>query len=121
VTFRDKVPKCPTKFNPVMQAEFPFLKPVSRLKHQPLAFIKMDELYDEHTHLQQYVDKSLGRREAIALPTEGRWLELLKSLNKEHRPIPNFSTLAQYALSIPGTSTEVESLFSIIKDVWGPQ
>ncbi len=47
--------------------------------------------------------------------------KLLKFLNKEHRPIPNFST--QYALAIPGTSTEVEieRLFSIIKDVWGPQ
>jgi hypothetical protein len=91
------------------------------LKHHPLASIKMDELYDEHTLLQQYVDKSLGRWEAIALPTEGRWLELLKSLNEEHRAIPNFSMLAQYALAIPGTSTEVERLFSIIKDVWGPQ
>jgi hAT family C-terminal dimerisation region len=79
----------------------------------------MDELYDEHTLLQQYVDKSLGRW--VALPTEGRWLELLKSLNEEHRAIPNFSMLAQYALAIPGTSTEVERLFSIIKDVWGPQ
>lgn len=89
------------------------------LKHHPLASIKMDELYDEHTLLQQYVDKSLGRW--VALPTEGRWLELLKSLNEEHRAIPNFSMLAQYALAIPGTSTEVERLFSIIKDVWGPQ
>jgi hAT family C-terminal dimerisation region len=90
------------------------------LNHQPLA-IKMDELYDEHTLLQQHVDKSLSRWEAIALPTEGRWLELLKSLNEEHRPIPNFSTLAQYALAIPGTSTEVERLFSIIKNVWEPE
>jgi hypothetical protein len=78
------------------------------LKHQPLASIKMDELYDEHTLLQQYAKKGLSRWEAIALPTEGRWLELLKSLKEEHR-------------AIPGTSTEVERLFSIIKDVWGPQ
>lgn len=81
----------------------------------------MDELYDEYTFLQQYVGKSLSRWEAIALPTEKRRLELLKSLKEEHRPIPNFSTLAQYALANPGTSTEVERLFSVITNVWGPE
>jgi hypothetical protein len=44
------------------------------LRHQSLTNIKMDELYDKHMLLQKYVDKSLGRWEAITLPTEGHWL-----------------------------------------------
>ena len=42
-------------------------------------------------------------------------------LKNQLRPIPQFSLMGQYAFSIPGTSTEVERLFSIIKDVWGTE
>jgi hypothetical protein len=52
---------------------------------------------------------------------ENRWCEILKNLREQHRAIPNFSYFAKYALVIPGSSAEVERLFSIIKEVWGPK
>jgi hypothetical protein len=52
---------------------------------------------------------------------ENRWCEILKNLKEQHQAIPNFSLLAQYALANPGTSAQVERLFSIIKEVWEPK
>lgn len=40
---------------------------------------------------------------------------------RQHRPITQLSLLVQYAFSIPGTSAEVERLFSIINDIWTPE
>lgn len=90
------------------------------IDHHGDADLSMDELYDEFPFLQQFVNGYLAEWSASEMSTEDRWLTLLKSLNDQHRPLPNFSILAQYALAIPGTSTEVERLFSIIKNIWGP-
>jgi hypothetical protein len=54
------------------------------------------------------------------IPSETRWIEVFKILAQHNRPLKNMSLLAQYAFAIPGSSAEVERLFSIINDVWGP-
>lgn len=90
-------------------------------EHHPNSDLSMDALYDEFALLQLYVTENLSRWSSSQTSTDHRWLELLKSFKDQYRPIPNTSTLAQYALAVPGTSTEVERLFSIIKDVWGAE
>lgn len=82
--------------------------------------VKANDLYDE-PRIQQYVNGGLSRWAAAEVTTEKRWLEMLLSLKEQQRPTPNFSLLAQYALAIPGTSAEVERLFSMIKGIWGPE
>lgn len=88
--------------------------------HHGAADLDMDGLFDEFPLLQQYVDGNLIKWSVSKTSTEDHWPELLKSLSNQHRAVPNFSILAQYALAIPGSSTEVERLFSIIKNIWGP-
>lgn len=89
------------------------------IDHHSAEDLNLDGLYDEFPLFQQFVSGNLAEWSASKTSTEDRWLELFKSLNIQRRPVPNFSTLAQYALAIPGTSTEVERLFSIIKNIWG--
>jgi len=54
------------------------------------------------------------------ISAETRWLQIFQELKGKGRLINNLSLLVQFAFSIPGSSTEVERLFSIINDVWGP-
>lgn len=90
------------------------------LHHHPSADLEIERLFDEFPLVKQYIDGALASWVSKKVSIEQRWLETLKSLAEQHHPTPNFSLLVQYALAIPGSSAEVERLFSIIKDVWGP-
>lgn len=79
----------------------------------------LDGLYDEFPLIEQFVENMLNKWSTLKTSAEDRWIQLLKSLSDQNRPVPNFKILAQYAFAVPGTSTEVERLFSIIKGIWG--
>ena len=87
------------------------------LKHQPLAYIKMGELYDEHTPFPAICRKEPGQLRSNRI-INGRSLAWAVKVTKGRTPtdLEFLDTCA-----IPGTSTEVERLFSLIKDVWGTQ
>lgn len=91
------------------------------LKHHPSADLDMEQLFDKFSLLEQCINVNLTRWASEGVSSKQRWLESLKSLKEQNRPIPNFSVLAQYAFAVPGSSAEVERLFSFIKDVWGPE
>jgi hypothetical protein len=90
-------------------------------QHHQDSGLRVDDLYDEFPRLQQFVEINRTRWESEKTTSENKWLEILKQLKEQHRSIPCFSLLAQYAFAMPGTSTEVERLFSIIKNVWGSE
>lgn len=89
-------------------------------KHFAPDVVSIDSAFDEMVLLRQYVAQNLTRWNETKTTSEFRWIETFKSLNNQNRPIKQISLLVQYAFAIPGTSTEVERLFSIINDVWGP-
>lgn len=80
--------------------------------------IDADAVFDEIVLLKQYVTNSLDRWTENKSSSETRWLDAFKSLSQQSRPIKEISLLVQFAFSIPGSSTEVERLFSYINDVW---
>lgn len=82
--------------------------------------INEDELFDQTSLLGQHVNLNLKTWNENNVPSDRRWIETFCSMNSQNRPIQQISFLVQYAFSIPGTSTEVERLFSIINDVWAP-
>lgn len=51
---------------------------------------------------------------------EKRWLNVFSYMRDQQRPLKNLSMLVEFAFSLPGSSCDVERLFSIINDVWGP-
>lgn len=80
--------------------------------------IKADLVFDEFHSITQLVSDLLPSWTETDATSEGRWLEIFKRMTQEHRPINQLSLLVQYAFSIPGTSTEVERLFSTVNDIW---
>lgn len=79
-----------------------------------------DIAFDETNLLCQIVQEKLIDWDNKKLTSDKRWLEIFALTTQQHRPLSNLSLLVQYAFAIPGSSTEVERLFSIINDVWGP-
>jgi hypothetical protein len=82
--------------------------------------INPDAAFDDTFLLRQFVSENLSKWNEKTTPSELRWIETLRELNQQNRPIDQISLLVQYAFAIPGTSTDVERLFSIINDVWSP-
>lgn len=89
-------------------------------QHHAREIIDEDTAFDEAHLLKQSIRENLFRWNEEKISSEQRWIEILKNLSSQNRPINQISLMVQYAFAIPGTSSEVERLFSIIKDVWGP-
>jgi hypothetical protein len=89
-------------------------------QHFARDLINMDSAFDETHLLKQFVEENLLKWIDSKVSSEQRWIETFKSLNSQNRQIKQISLLVQYAFAMPGTSTEVERLFSVINDVWGP-
>jgi hypothetical protein len=53
------------------------------------------------------------------ISNQEKWLRIIKRCKDIERPVVQLSLLLEFAFCIPGTSTEVERLFSIINDSWG--
>lgn len=80
-----------------------------------------DGVFDEVPLLQQVINAKLPAWTAEKVSSEQRWIETFEYMNQKNRPLKQFSLLVEFAFAIPGTSTEVERLFSVINDVWTPQ
>lgn len=90
------------------------------VKHFGEGEIDSDDLFDETNLLCQIVGQKLTSWNEKSLKSDERWIEIFAAFSYQNRPLKQFSMLVQYAFAIPGSSTEVERLFSIINDVWGP-
>lgn len=82
--------------------------------------INNDSAYDETYLLCQLIEENSTEWSLKKVTSDERWLEIFKTLGQQNRSIVKLSNLVEYAFSLPGSSTEVERLFSIINDVWGP-
>lgn len=51
---------------------------------------------------------------------DDRWLVIFRYMRDQQRPVENLSMLVQFGFSLPGASTDVERLFSMIFDIWSP-
>ena len=50
--------------------------------------------------------------------SEAIWVSIFQHFKKQNIQLLNMEKLVEYAFSIPGTSTEVERIFSIINRIW---
>lgn len=83
--------------------------------------IEGDKVFDEINLLRDFVSDKLQAWTDSKASSESRWLEIFAIMNQQQRPLRQISLLVQYAFAIPGSSTEVERLFSVIGDIWGPK
>lgn len=80
--------------------------------------INGDIVFDELILLQQFVSVKLPLWTEMNFSSEARWIDVFKTFSQQNQQISQISLLVQYAFAIPGSSTEVERLFSVIKNVW---
>lgn len=52
------------------------------------------------------------------VPGQDRWVEIFSRLEKENIRFKTFSTIVEYVLCFPGTSTPAERIFSDANHVW---
>ena len=52
------------------------------------------------------------------MKSDERWIEVFKMCNIQENSIPNLSKLVEFRFCLPGTSTEVERIFSVIFNTW---
>lgn len=87
-------------------------------KHFSADAVNIDKAFDELVLLQQIVREKLFVWNAEKVSCQDRWIELIKTMSDQNRPITQIALVVQYAFAIPGTSTQVERLFSIINGIW---
>lgn len=90
------------------------------IKHTKPDVIDSDAVFDETHYLQSYILDKLVAWNQEKTTSEDRWVEIFKTMKQQHKPLNQISLLVQYAMSIPGSSAEVERLFSKINDIWVP-
>lgn len=52
------------------------------------------------------------------MKSDERWIEVFKICSSQNLFVPNLSRFVELGFSLPGTSTEVERLFSVINSTW---
>jgi hypothetical protein len=81
--------------------------------------INGDKLFDEITLIKDFVQENSANWTREEITNQEKWLKIFQRCRDLERPIEQLSLLVEYAFCLPGTSTEVERLFSIINDTWG--
>jgi hypothetical protein len=69
--------------------------------------------------IESFIENHLAQWNQKSTAAENRWVQIFNFAESQNRTIDNLSLLLEFAFSIPGTSCEVERLFSIIGDIWG--
>jgi hypothetical protein len=81
--------------------------------------INGDKLFDEITMIKDFVHENSAIWNQEEISNQEKWLRIIKRCKDIERPVVQLSLLLEFAFCVPGTSTEVERLFSIINDTWG--
>lgn len=82
--------------------------------------VSVGKVFDEIGLMQDYVKIKLPTWSANKIQSESRWLDVFAYMKEQQRPLIHLSMLVEFAFALPGSSTDVERLFSIINDVWAP-
>lgn len=82
--------------------------------------IDIDEIADEMALIADIVHSFLIKWQSKHTPPSDRWIEVFHECKNRacEIKIPNISRLVELVFCIPGTSCEVERIFSIINDTW---
>ena len=75
-------------------------------------------LFDESTMLMNYIEKNLTDWLSQSAHSEERWIQVFKHFNDNGTKLANMEKLVEFAFCLPGTSCEVERIFSILNLIW---
>ena len=94
-------------------------EPVKLIKEKFDVNIDENKLFDEVYRLNKYCDKDTTKFWSTEkIDIEKRWLEIFDHFEKIGYPMQNLYFLVDFILSLPGTNSVVERLFSLIFNMW---
>lgn len=80
---------------------------------------KSSEVFKQFGYIKNYCnEEKINYWNANKVPADIRWVEIFKHLNSEFVPFTEFSSLIEYVLCFPGTTSPVERVFSEINNIW---
>ena len=83
--------------------------------------INLDELFDEVVIAKEFWSSKCDPWKAKNLHCEEKWIQLFKNFKDQNISIPNLSRVMEYIFCLPGTSTPVERVFSMMNNVWSEE
>jgi hypothetical protein len=91
---------------------------VSRCGENLRIKIDRDQLCDEYGLMNEYCEQNINKWLEIKKSCDKIWTEIFKEFRAQNTQLVNMEMLVELALCLPGTSTEVERIFSLIKKIW---
>jgi hypothetical protein len=79
-----------------------------------------DKLFDEIALMTDFIQENMIQWTQKSASSELRWIEVFAYAKQQQRLVENLSLIVEFAFCLSGTSCEVERLFSLLKNVWGP-
>ena len=80
--------------------------------------VNNSSLFDETTMMINYVDTNLHDWRIKNVTSEERWIQIFKHFVDNGNKLINLEKLVEFAFCLPGTSCEVERIFSILNLIW---
>ena len=83
--------------------------------------IDRDLLFDEVQLMKSFVESNLNVWTTSKLALDEVWCQIFTHFRQTVTQLVNLERLVEFAFSLAGTSTEVERLFSLAKQIWSDQ
>lgn len=80
---------------------------------------KSSLVFQQFGCVKKYCDENkIAEWKEKKVPTDARWVEVFKHMDKENVPFRDFATIIEYALCFPGTSSPAERIFAKEDKIW---
>lgn len=83
--------------------------------------IYFDHIFDEIQQISTFVETKKSSWIEKKESAENIWIEIFSNFREDGIQVVNLEKLVELVLSLPGTSTEVERIFSLVKALWTDQ
>lgn len=85
------------------------------------SIISRDSLHDEVRLMQTFIESNLNQWFTDKLSSDKIWTQVFQNFRQSGTQLVNLEKLVEFAFALAGTSTEVERVFSLIKQIWSDQ
>lgn len=77
------------------------------------------KVFDLYGYMKSYcTDEKIAEWRNNKVPTDARWVDIFKHLEREQLPYYEFALIVEFILCLPGSSAPVERIFSNAKQMW---
>lgn len=91
---------------------------VSRFGDKFRELVNRDQICDEFGLMKEFCEQNISDWRTNRTPCSEIWQQIFKEMSEQQTQLVNMEKLVEFAFCLPGTSTEVERVFSLINNIW---